>query len=196
MPRSSTTISLAWRRRPSGCVAALMTPPRLTCSARAETCAAMRSAISCAESSGRLSDARSAPGMASAWSAVSISPGSIDTTLTPSPFQFEVPDPGEVLQRRLARTVSAPVLVGGDGRVTRDIDHKRPSPIARRGSQRPEQRFGEAERPEHVGRERQFEVFALSVGERRPVAPARATRRCSPARRGRQVHRAPECAMG
>jgi hypothetical protein len=80
-----------------------------------------------------------------------------------------VPDPAQVRERRLARTVRAPAGVRRDRGVARDVEHDRAAArggaFARRAGEQAEQRLGEAERADQVGGERRLEVLALGVGE-------------------------------
>ena len=143
-------------------------------SARAATLGALarrsRATISRAASRGRFSVAGSASGSAAACSGVSMSPGSTAMTRDAVRRELLVPDPAQVRERGLARAVGAPAGVRRDRGVAADVDdHERGprSPAARRRGERAEQRLGQAERAEQVGRERRLEVLALGVGEQR-----------------------------
>ena len=70
-----------------------------------------------------------------------------------------------VAQRGLARAVRAPLRIRVDRGVARHVQHDAAAAFARRRGQRAEQRFGQSKRPEHVGRQRQLEVFARRVGQ-------------------------------
>ena len=140
--------------------------------------AEMASASSRAAVSGRLSVAGSAPGTASACSGVSMSPGSSDRKRTPSAASSS---PQMALMWRSAAfdaAVGAPLRIGVDRRVARYVEHDCAAAFAGGGGQRAEQRLGEAEGPEDVGLEREREVLALGVGEKREAASARGSTRC------------------
>ena len=81
--------------------------------------------------------------------------------------QLGVPDAAQVAQGRLARAVRAPARVGVDRRVAGDVQHDRAAALAGRRGQRPEQRLGQAERPEQVRGEGPFQVLAVGVAQQR-----------------------------
>ena len=86
-----------------------------------------------------------------------------------NPFGREllVPDAAHVAERGFARAVRAPLRIRVDRGVARDVEHDASAPFAGRRGQRTQQRFGQPERAEHVGGQRQLEVLARRVAEQR-----------------------------
>ena len=157
-PCESTTSSLACGGRCTGCAAAIMAAP----------CAMLRRAVrSRREVSGRLSVALSAPGIARAWSGVSMSPGSRDRKRTPAARLLLVPDAGQVAEGGFAGAVGAPCRIGGDRGIARDVEDDRAAPLACGRGERAQQRLGQPERADEVGGEGPLQVFAVGIAKRR-----------------------------
>jgi hypothetical protein len=76
-----------------------------------------------------------------------------------------VPDRAHVPQRGFAGAVGAPGRIRVDRRVAGDIEHHGAATLARRRRQRAEDGFGQAEWTQQIRGERDFEIFAIGVGQ-------------------------------
>src|SRR6185312_12136565 len=72
-----------------------------------------------------------------------------------------------LMQRGLAGAVGAPPGVRGDRGVARYVEHDAAPAFACGRGKRAQQRPGQPEWPEEVGRERALEVLAFGIGEER-----------------------------
>ena len=66
-------------------------------------------------------------------------------------------------ERRFAGAICSPARIRVEGGVTRNVQHDRWPPLARRTGQRAQEGLGQTERTEHIRGEGSLEVLALGV---------------------------------
>src|SRR5437588_2887801 len=69
------------------------------------------------------------------------------------------------MQRRLARSVGAPVRIGIDRRIAGNVDHGGAMSRARGSREGAKQRFGQTKRPYQVDGERKLQLLAFGIGQ-------------------------------